>query len=168
MNPSITRQFADLMQLPVEIAINEAKSKLTETYIFVNKELYYVIQIGANSLILTSRDSESTIVMDGTKIESLDFFLPKCGIYLTGSSYSFLYRTARRQWKKSFSWNSYGAGGVDINLFDIVGKEPLELYPLNNRVMYYDMIIGTIGPKGIRPARKGFEFELDLFRRFYE
>lgn len=154
-----------LMSLPPHMAIGEAKSKLTETIMYINNHLCHILQVTSNTFIVNDEQIDEPYAIHSDKIDTMEFYLPLCGVYLVNGHPVMLYRTARRQWKKSFSWNSYNTSMGDSNIYQIERSQRLELYRVGNTIRYYDISIGEVSGGMVNPLRKGFDWELDVYRR---
>lgn len=147
---SLQTCLVDLLDLPRSYAFKEANSKLSQTYMFVNKELVFIHNIEETYLeVITKEGSENggeTSMIRADKVESLEPWLPKTGVYTSKSTGEaiFLYRRPVRQWKRSFSHSFYTVSG-NTKIWDIDPNSWREFWVAKDKnIMFYDQNIGHI------------------------
>ena len=162
---TLTAHLCKLMSLPPYLAVNEARSKLSDTFLIVNGKLVYVENINEDRMqILQEGQTDEYVSLRGRDIETLEFWLPISGIYMIEGVPVHLWKLPKRQWRKSFSWNYYASSHGSVNAYKLFDSKPMELYRLKNDLMYYDLAIGRFSGGEVTLTIPEFEFEANLYK----
>lgn len=167
---TIANIFANLLSLPItmsDLAISETKNKLGDTVIMMNNELVTLQRVNRDYIEVIRRGDRETTAFMAQQIHSLDFFLPESGVYLINGRYSYLQKVAKRQWKKSFTWDIYTLSHTDSadDVHQLYGQTPITMYQDHNRWIWYnDLKVARVNSNGsyelINPH---FKFEVEEF-----
>lgn len=154
---------------------DEAKKKLTGTWVIINKEPCYFIEIvdvDENLVHVQGTKGEKKHV----KVETLDTFLPESGLYpLSNGQLLLMVKKPKRQWKKSFSddFYSYKAIGKKTNLpkgwlADVYSNKVSDIAcDKEGHIYFWENLIGRRSKDTIICLDNNFEQELLDWRRNY-
>jgi hypothetical protein len=137
----IYEHFMNLLDLPVEIVIEEANHKFSDTIMRINGKLWWIEGIRNNSIEVCEDPREDEYeTLTSAKVKSIKPWIPLTGIYIFRDNPLYLRRIVKRQWKKSFCWNQYEtpADAKYYTIHQIDGQEPMYCYiDRKKKVMMY-------------------------------
>lgn len=143
---SIIDHLSAFMELPRsqgDLVLNESRSKLTDTFIVINDRPMFLNKVNVDYLEVHRSMDDRAEAMGGNDIKTLAFFLPESGCYMVNGNYEYLQKIAKRQWKRSFSWeyyslsNSYSANDA-LQLFN---QKPVSMFVRNGALWYNNLKI---------------------------
>lgn len=140
-----------LLDLPKNMVLQEASSKLKDTFLFVNGELRYARVFGEAGILV--QDSRTEYTLTSKSIESIEVWLPKTGVYFNKEKTQpvFLQRRPVRQWRKSFSTSFYRVDYFGLPEFPIVHIDPESHTNFwvrkDNVVFFNDVKVGLVKNK---------------------
>ena len=165
----ILNHFANLMALPEELALVEARNKFYSSFMIINDVLHKVMEIDMNSLVAhiipkNTEHATSTIKYTGKDILSISAWLPDSGVYFIEKHFVFiLKKIPKRQYKQSFSWDFYiSSEGVRPEHIYYGTKINNNTYIFENKMFFLDIEIGKKTNNKWRCINNIFQYEFNI------
>lgn len=139
--------LSKILDLPSPL--DEARKKLQSTYMELNGELVYVLEIWESRVIYSDKNGDMEEICD-PNIKTFNVWLPDCGVYILDGEFYFLSKLPKKQWKRSFSYDFYQFEGKyktnNQRLAKIfkLSPEPSRLNIVDDRIFYITKEIARI------------------------
>ena len=137
---NIAKALAQVMDLPVSLAIQEAQNKLHETTVLINGELHFIYDVTSKYIACVNKPLSESFCLE--EVDSLEVWIPETGVYFTKDTATpvFFQRKPNRQWKKSFSPTFYNITSLNGNDYSVLKIDPNSrktIWVDSNKVIWY-------------------------------
>lgn len=162
---SVLDHFSTLLEIPAghgDLIWSEVKNKIVGTYIIINGKLMFLSRVDRTGIEVST--SEDHIIMEGHKIDSIQYYLPDSGCYKFRGEYEYLQKVAKRQWKKSFSWSYYAMSNrrSEEDVFELFGQSPVSMFKRGNLIFYNRLQVASL-KQGEEPTITVPDFRTEVY-----